>query len=334
MSDSAPEGYDIIGDIHGCATKLEELLAALGYQSDGGAGYRHPRRQAIFVGDLMDRGDEQLRVLRLVKSMVDAGSAQIVMGNHEFNAVAYDTEWPHGSGKFLRAHDDPENPWSEKNTKQHRAFLDQVKGDDRRYYLEWFKTMPLWLDLGGLRVVHACWHEDSIALVEQQCGSNTPFTELEHLVSATSEEDALYRAVETLLKGPEISLVEHGQPEYHDKDGIPRDNARVRWWINDARTLRDIAEMGGNFTTACGEPYPHLPQLELATDVQSFIYTGQVPVIYGHYWRQGRPEYRHDWTDYTACVDFSAVKGGTLAAYRWSGEEQIRPEHYVPWGGL
>lgn len=46
MSDSAPEGYDVIGDIHGCATKLEELLVALGYQSDGGAGYRHPRRQA------------------------------------------------------------------------------------------------------------------------------------------------------------------------------------------------------------------------------------------------------------------------------------------------
>ncbi|MGV0715875.1 hypothetical protein ABQE93_10755 [Mycolicibacterium sp. XJ662] len=31
-----------------------------------------------------------------------------------------------------------------------------------------------------------------------------------------------------------------------------------------------------------------------------------------------------------ACVDFSAVKGGTLTAYRWSGEEQIRGENYVP----
>jgi hypothetical protein len=331
MTSPEREGYDIIGDIHGCATKLESLLVELGYQmADGTGEYRHPRRQAIFVGDLIDRGDEQFRVLQVVKSMVDAGSARIVMGNHEFNAITYHTEWPHGSGKYLRAHDDPDDPLSAKNTKQHRAFLDQVTGADRRRYLEWFSTIPLWLELDGLRVVHACWHAESIALVEHRCGSSTPFSDLDHLVAATTEGDPLYRAVETLLKGPEISLVDHGQLPYHDKDGIPRDNARVQWWNSDARTLRDIAEMGGNFTTASGAPYPQLPELELRTDVRSYVYAGGVPVFYGHYWRQGSPKHRHDWTEYTACVDFSAVKGGALTAYRWSGESQIRPDHYVP----
>jgi hypothetical protein len=52
-------------------------------------------------------------------------------------------------------------------------------------------------------------------------------------------------------------------------------------------------------------------------------------VFYGHYWRQGSPKHLHDWTAYTACVDFSAVKGGRLTAYRWSGESQIRADHYV-----
>ncbi|MEB3982516.1 metallophosphoesterase [Mycobacterium sp. 663a-19] len=331
MADASVEGYDIIGDVHGCAGQLEALLVELGYRpADGTGEYRHPRRQAIFVGDLIDRGDEQLRVLHVVKRMVDAGSAQIVMGNHEFNAIAYHTEWPHGSGKYLRAHDDPDSPWSEKNTKQHQAFLDQVTGDDRHLYLEWFKTMPLWLDLGDLRVVHACWHGDSIALIEQRCGSNIPFTEPEHLAAASTEEDPLYRAVETLLKGPEISLVDHGQPKYKDKDGIPRENARVKWWNSSARTLRDIAEMTGNFTTVCGEPYPRLPDLELPEGAQPYVYVGQIPVFYGHYWRQGSPRHGHDWADYTGCVDFSAVTGGTLTAYRWSGEKQIRPDHYVP----
>lgn len=32
MVDSTVEGYDIIGDVHGCATKLEALLVELGYQ--------------------------------------------------------------------------------------------------------------------------------------------------------------------------------------------------------------------------------------------------------------------------------------------------------------
>ncbi|MGV0741047.1 metallophosphoesterase [Mycolicibacterium sp. XJ870] len=330
MTEARVQGYDIIGDIHGCATQLEALLVELDYQKTDRVGiYRHPDRQAIFVGDLIDRGDEQLRVLQIVKSMVDAGSAQIVMGNHEFNAIAYDTEWPQGSGKYLRPHDDPDNPWSQKNTKQHRAFLDQVTGDDRRRYLEWFKMIPLWLDLGGVRVVHACWHDGSIALVEQQCGSSAPFTEVNHLVAATREGSPLHGAIEILLKGPEISLVDHGQLPYHDKDNIPRDNARVQWWNSDARTLRDVAEMGGSFTTKSGLPYPLLPELKLPSDTQSYVYTGGVPVVYGHYWRQGSPKHRHDWTDYTACVDFSAVKGGTLTAYRWSGESQIRPDHYV-----
>jgi hypothetical protein len=330
MADHAIEGYDVIGDIHGCATKLEALLVALGYRPSGrNAEYRHPHRQAIFVGDLIDRGDEQLRVLRIVKHMVDAASAQIVMGNHEFNAIAYHTEWPHGSGKYLRSHDDPEDPWSEKNTMQHKAFLEQVTGADRRRYLEWFATMPLWLDLGGLRVVHACWHDDSIATVAQRCGSNAPFGDMDHLVRATSEQDPLYRAVETLLKGPEISLVEHDQSPYHDKDGIPRDNARVRWWNREARTLRDIAEMGGDFTTATGKPYPPLPHIDLSSIDRSYVYSSEIPVVYGHYWRQGDPEHLHDWTDYTACVDFSAVKGGNLTAYRWSGEDRIQADHYV-----
>lgn len=331
MADSAVAGYDIIGDVHGCATKLEALLTGMGYEISGGSGeYRHPQRRAVFVGDLIDRGDEQLRVLQVVKDMVDAGSAHIVMGNHEFNALAYHAEHPPGSGKYLRDHDDPDSPWSEKNTRQHEAFLAQVTGADRRRYLGWFATMPLWLDLGGLRVVHACWHEASIAVVQQRCGSNTPFTDREHLVAANTDGDPLHDAVETLLKGPEISLVDHGQPEYQDKDNIPRGKARMRWWNANARTLRDIAEMSSTFTTTNGGPYPQLPELELPASTRSYGYTGDVPVFYGHYWRRDSPAAEHDWTDYTACVDFSAVKGGVLMAYRWSGEDRIRPEHYWP----
>ena len=73
-------------------------------QTDTTGAYRHSQRSAIFVGDLIDRGPGQLRVLEIVKSMVDTGSAQIVMGNHEFNAICYDTEHPVGSGQFLRPH--------------------------------------------------------------------------------------------------------------------------------------------------------------------------------------------------------------------------------------
>jgi len=81
--------FDVIGDVHGCRAELTELLTALGYAvtRDGEgrpAGARHPAgRQAVFVGDLVDRGPDTPGVLRLVMAMVAAGDALCVPGNHE-----------------------------------------------------------------------------------------------------------------------------------------------------------------------------------------------------------------------------------------------------------
>lgn len=71
--------FDIVGDIHGCASELETLLGKLGY-ADG----VHPEgRTAVFVGDLVDRGPDSPGVLRRVMSMVGSGNALCVPGNHE-----------------------------------------------------------------------------------------------------------------------------------------------------------------------------------------------------------------------------------------------------------
>ncbi|MFV0127273.1 polynucleotide kinase-phosphatase [Streptomyces sp. HMX112] len=71
--------FDIIGDIHGCSSELETLLAELGYV-DGS----HPDgRTAVFVGDLVDRGPDSPGVLRRVMGMVASGDALCVPGNHE-----------------------------------------------------------------------------------------------------------------------------------------------------------------------------------------------------------------------------------------------------------
>jgi hypothetical protein len=277
----------------------------------------------VFVGDLIDRGPAQLRVLQVAKDMVDRGSAHIVMGNHEFNALGYHHEHPAGSGKHLRAR-------NAKNTKQHQAFLDQLTDDQQRHYLKWFATLPLWLDLGGLRIVHACWHKESINAVRQHCKSSAPFADSRHVVDAHTKGHPLYDAIEILLKGPETSLVDHGLPEYKDEGGHNRKKARTRWWNSDARTLRDIAVMSSGFTTAEGETYPQLPDADLPPGDRPFIYTDEVPVFYGHYWRQEFPTPGEDFTERTACVDFSAVNGGPLTAYRWSsGEDTIRDRNYV-----
>ncbi len=93
--------YDLIGDIHGHAGALVELLEHLGYQHSD-SGYCHPSRKVIFLGDFIDRGEhlaQHKELLTIVMPMVQNGHALAVMGNHEFNALAYHTEV---NGLFLR----------------------------------------------------------------------------------------------------------------------------------------------------------------------------------------------------------------------------------------
>jgi protein phosphatase len=83
--------FDIIADIHGCYEELLELLAQLGYEvaqtPDHVVVKPPPGRKAVFVGDLVDRGPKIPQVLKLVMSMVEAGDALCVPGNHDMKLM-------------------------------------------------------------------------------------------------------------------------------------------------------------------------------------------------------------------------------------------------------
>ena len=301
--------YDIIGDVHGSATKLNGLLAQLDWTLDDGARHRHddPDHRAIFVGDLVDRGGEQRATLQTVKAMVDDGSALIVMGNHEFNAISFATEHPDRPGEYLRER-------SEKNISQSEAFLGQLDERERAEWVAWFHTLPIWLDLGDLRVVHACWHQESIAVLEREFSGNRFPAGDEGFVRAKRKGDEVWAAIEVLLKGPEIELEPYGLPAYFDKGGHSRTAARARWWNAGASALSDLIDIPGGTKAKLGKPYPPIPDVECSPHDRSFAYTDPIPVVYGHHWRQWTPDEHLDWTSRTACVDFSAVVGGPLVA--------------------
>ena len=310
-------GYDVIGDVHGCADELEELLRVLGYRERGGV-WRHPDRQAVFVGDLIDRGPRQVDTVTIARSMVEAGAGLVAMGNHEFNAIAWATPDERNSGDYLRTHDGKKG---QRNRGQHAAFLEQVGEESplHREMVEWFRTLPMRLDLGGLRVAHACWHEESLAVLPA-VGDERPLS-VEFLHAAHDRSSAEYQAVETVLKGPEMPVPE----AYLDKDGHPRTNARVRWWDRSATTMRGLAEIPPNSTTKAGDPYPELADTPYP-EAERFRYDGAVPVVFGHYWRR-HPGPVVD--AMAACVDLSAVRGGHLAAYRWEGEPTLDASNLV-----
>jgi hypothetical protein len=311
--------YDIIGDVHGCADKLVGLLRKLGYvnereevASDGTTKkiptpFRHPKRQAIFVGDLIDRGDYQLDSVAIVRAMVEDGSAKMVIGNHEFNAVAYATK--NDAGEWCRPHND-------KNNGQHARFLQSAPHGSaiQRELLDWFMTLPLWLDLGGVRVVHACWDARWIDHLRPLVSSTGGLTR-QIVIDGTTKGTRTYDAIETLLKGPEATM---DGCYYMDKDGHRRDHGRLEWWNSTATTLREAVRIDPSWTLY-DESDSEIEQLPATPLESSGIspYTDSVPVVFGHYWFEGPPvpqDVR------TACVDYSAVKGGPLVGYQWDGE--------------
>ncbi len=82
--------------------------------------------------------------------------------------------------------------------------------------------------------------------------------------------------------------------------------------------------MPTNAVTAAGDSYPVLSDEPISPPVEA--YTDEVPVIYGHFWETGTPQPS---SRFTACVDYSAGKGGPLVAYRWSGESHLTADNFV-----
>ncbi|OOZ43295.1 metallophosphoesterase [Solemya velum gill symbiont] len=209
------QGYDLIGDIHRHANDLWALLEKMGYSQIDGC-YRHETRKVIFLGDFIDRGIHQREVLNTVMAMVEHGTALAVMGNHEFNALAFHTEHPDKPGTWLRPRDN-------KNIKQHLSFLEAYLGTKKeaelQKVLDFFYTLPLWLELDGLRVVHACWEPKLIELIKPLLNPDNTLTP-ELLVEASTERSMPYEAVEALLKGVGYALPDGNH--FYDKDGHKR----------------------------------------------------------------------------------------------------------------
>lgn len=314
--------YDIIGDVHGHADALEKLLLKLGY-TQGKNGFRHRERKTIFVGDLIDRGLENFKTLEMVKAMTDNGQAQMVLGNHEFNALCYHTR--NTNGDFLRPH-------IPKNTNQHESVLKEIRERGEKEwnkYLEWFRRMPLFLEMDGFRVVHACWDEGSItharsAEIRDKHGRLTDT----FLAESSTEGTALFDMLETLLKGKEIWLP-GDHPGLYDKDGHLRRKVRVMWWMTDEE--RKNAGTYDDVVRTHAENLRKLSTVKIPPDILEGLQKDGgngvgTPIFMGHYWFEGEPG---PLTGNVACLDYSVAKGGHLVCYRWDGEQILTESKFV-----
>jgi hypothetical protein len=288
--------YDIIGDIHGHADELEQLLQKMGYKRKNGV-YSHPEgRKVIFVGDYIDRGPKIRETLHLVRDMVVAGHAQAVMGNHEYNAVCFHTPHTEVGKGFFRKH-------SIKKIEQHIETLKQFKNYPNEWdeFLEWFRYLPLYLDLPECRVVHAYWNDDHINWLE----NNYKSLSSKFLSLSTKKGTEEYKIIEETLKGVEGKM--QNGIGFFDKDGNHREEFRLRWWSNKREVLAHVY-------IDCPED---IAQNLLNDDFTLDNYQGETPVFFGHYWLNGNPKIDNE---KCVCLDYSVAKGGKLVAAQLNGD--------------
>jgi len=337
-------GIDVVGDVHGQHDALVALGRRLGYRVDG--DWSHPDHRAlVFLGDLVDRGPDSLGVAELVMDLVARRRAICLMGNHEYNLVAYS-----------RGLTGPK--------RSNRPTIADMEARPDRWapVLAFFAQLPVAIEMPGLRLVHAVWHLEHLARVRPVLGSDPatapgarprrngrmgrarsgdPVAILESSILLRSpfldadDGPRLHPALPTeevapgndtpfeiLLKGFE----EPSEEPFIDADGNPRYLVRVAWWRS---------------------PGPYIP--------------GDGRLVFGHYWNvpptpgreretvpphpSGHPALRR-WTAAHApqvppegdvpldedtrfvCVDYNGVArvgaGACVGAYR-------HPEHAVVW---
>lgn len=305
-----PTGYDIIGDIHGHCDELRSLLGKMGYECDE-TSYFHPGgRQAIFVGDLIDRGPKVRETLELVHAMHRSNRALVIIGNHEYNAV----------GHCTMHHTEADRPLREMSTGSKKQFQPTVdsfidRRDEWDQFIDWFKTLPLYLDMGPFRVVHACWSQRHIDFI-----GDRNLGDYEFLQATATNASPEYQAIETVLKGPELNLPDGAY--LTDHNGIQRTNIRVKWW----EKLEGI-----NYRTLCYPEVATLPDTAVEPPVGGLswdIYPAGAPPVYvGHY--SLPPIDKPASAGNVTCLDYSIGKGGYLCAVRVNPQGETEAEGFV-----
>lgn len=307
--------YDLIGDVHGCAQSLEHLLMLMGYKKRAGV-WQHPDRQAVFLGDLIDRGPQIRETLHIVHAMVDAGHAYCIMGNHEYYALAWETPIEQGGQQtYVRER-------NMRHARLQQETLEQFAHHpyDWQDFNQWFLRLPLFIDAQRFRAVHACWDERLINALRSRFPDgriNREFIQ-QSAVSGSFADQTFNR----LLRGVNLPLP-YGM-SLIGQDGYQRSSFRSKFWHEE----QSILTYGDVVFQPDALP-EHIAQKPLPQQYLRQIsgYDEQQPLLFvGHYWRQGQPNLIRP---NLACLDYSAVSGGKLVAYRLGQEDRLLPSNFV-----
>ena len=307
--------YDFIGDIHGHAQLLERILLKLGYQSSGNSYVASDEeRKVVFLGDYINRGPQNRRVIEIVRSMTETGQAIALMGNHEFNAICYHTCLSSGYD-YLRQQ-------IAKNKTQHKFFNIeyQIDSAELEETISWFQSLPIWWEDSDVRAIHACWHEPAREFLLDNWLADPQgqiITDNWEVFVEEQDSDAPmnpFRALEILIKGPKMFL---GNEAYTDNHGQKRKYGRFKWWNLEPKNLAGLVALGKDGSESSFS-------VSQFNEQQQYLYSSDKKIFFGHY-----AQYEMVLQPKLCCLDLRAGHGGPLFAYSWAGEKYLTAANLV-----
>lgn len=146
----------VVGDIHGCADLLEQILAQITEAAP-------PTAHLVCVGDYVDRGEDSAEVLRAIQALQRAapeGQVVCLMGNHEKMLLdfceapeEFGPRWTrHGGAQTLASFDVAMGPPEGRDWQVLRDALRAAMGADLE---DWLRALPTIWQSGNLVVTHA-----------------------------------------------------------------------------------------------------------------------------------------------------------------------------------
>ncbi|MFV0592834.1 MAG: metallophosphoesterase [Draconibacterium sp.] len=301
--------YDIIGDVHGHATLLKKLLLKMGYEKTNGS-FSHPQRKAVFVGDFINRGPKIRKTIGIIRSMVESGNAYAILGNHEINAIIYYLKDKEGALLVKKP-----NKYGLSMFKTINEF--SIDTQEWKDHLNWMRTLPLFLDFGEIRIVHACWSDRAVKVAASFYEEGRIRKKTFRTIHKRPDAE-ITKSVWELTKGGVLKM----PSDLHvvNNKGVAPRSFRIRWWEETSgMTFRNLS-----FESKYSMPNYTVPPQILP---ENEPYPEDAPIVFfGHYCRGRGPIVVKP---NICCVDSCVTGSGVLTAYRWSGEKQLDIENIV-----
>ena len=174
----------------------------------------------------------------------------------------------------------------------------------------------MFLDLGNIRIVHACWDNENIKSLRE-----------------TITEPKLTKTVlrEIALNGTKFSRsfwetckgIDFQMPKdllVFDEEGRPHRSFRIKWWE---------APKGKTFKDYSIESRFELPEYTIPLELIQHRnpYPENDPIVFfGHYCLK---QCCGILTDNLCCVDSCVTRTGKLMAYRWTGEKRLKKTNFI-----